>query len=156
MKDFIIIGNKNGLTWRDTFPLYMKGICRYGYTRPNNMIVPYAVKYNKIENGNKIVNMQGLTKWITTLPVKILNPVVPVHNNDYNYIDNTDIINVDSIYSIPADYNGKIAVPIDILSYLPENYTVIGKLKTGTEPYDMGKPIVDNKIKYVRIIIKRK
>lgn len=159
MKKFIVIGNKNALTWKETFPFYMSGKCRYGYTRPNQMILPTnSKKFNKIEGINKIVNMQGTTKWITTFPVYIDNNdrIKPIYISNFEYVDGTDIVNTDSIYEIPENYDGLIAAPIDILSYLPEGYEVIGKLKTGNEPYDWGKPVVGGVCKYVRILIRRK
>lgn len=159
MKDFILVGNKNALTWTETFPLFIEGKARYGYTSPNYMILPdTAEKWCKVQDGKKLANMQGVCKWITTLPVKQEKRVKPIATTkEYDHFDNNpEIINTDSIYEIPEDYEGLIGCPIDIMRYLPEGYEIVGKLMNGNGPYDFGKPYVNGKMIYARIVIRKK
>lgn len=54
--------------------------------------------------------------------------------------------------------SGIMGVPITWLDkYCPEQFEIVGKINNGPpEPYDFAKPIIDGKIKYKRIAIKRK
>lgn len=145
MTNFLIIVNKNCICWADVFPLYMEDKIDFGYHKPNIMINP---------QGNK-VGMQGICRWLTTF--KINRPqreISPLPVEEFETIDNSDIINTDSIYNIP-DTDKAIAVPIGIIDYPIKGYEILGKLHTGKTRYDYGKPLVNGKVKYIRILIKR-
>lgn len=145
MTKFLVVCNKNCLFWTNIFPLYMEGKIDFGYHQPNIMMNPQGEK----------VGMQGICRWLTTF--KIDRPereITPLPVEEFETIDNADIINTDSIYSIP-DTDKLIAVPIGIIDYPIKDYEIIGKLHTGKSKYDYGIPTVNNKVKYTRVLIKR-
>lgn len=160
MKDFIIIGNKNSLFLKDIFPLFMEGGLRYGYNYINYFLLSdNAEKWKKMEGGKKLNDFQGTGRWFSSFPVHKKNPPLPLLPYDprvHRKYDTYDAVNTDSIHNIP-NYDGLIGVPIGIIGYLcPEQFEIVGKLMNGACRYDYGKPIVDGKKLYVRILIKKK
>ena len=149
MTDFIIIGNKNALLWKDIFPLYMEGKVKFGYNQ---------LRFFITEDGT-LNDYEGTGRWFTNLEVKKNNPplkLVPFDENFHKKFDTLDAVNTDKINSIP-DVDCLLGVPTGIIDYLnPDQFEILGKIKTGKDLYDFGKPIVEGKIKYIRILIRRK
>lgn len=86
----------------------------------------------------------------------------------YQKYDNFDALNVDRVKDIPMDYEGVMGVPITYLDkYNPDQFELIGILSTrynknlvGIDRLDPtsgeGRGLVNGKLKYSRILIKRK
>ena len=76
----------------------------------------------------------------------------------YPKYDNYDAINVDKTVDIPKDYAGVMGVPITFLDkYNPEQFEIVGELNNGSDnEFDYAKPMIEGKVKYMRILIKRK
>ncbi|MCL1820672.1 MAG: adenine-specific methyltransferase EcoRI family protein, partial [Oscillospiraceae bacterium] len=182
-KDFIIIGNTNALTYKETFKLIKDDEMRTGYTNFNvgmYFIVPdYWEKYHKIENGHKFVRV-STSCWFTSLEVKKHKEYITLYKNyspdEYPLYDNYNAINVDKYSDIPCDYDGCMGVPVTFLDkYNPEQFEILG-FTHRNDPYNLkikiytkddgenfndlnGSPIIkdgDNtRFIYMRVIIRR-
>lgn len=174
-KKFVIIGNKNAITYKEIFNLIKENKIWIGNTPMSTDLlfdVPdnYArelISNKKEGSGYKIID--GIVKgraqaiWFTNLDLakrhenlilyRIYNP------QEYPKYDNYDAINVDKTKDIPMDYKGILGVPITFLDkYNPAQFEILGlddhRLVypdwRGRGPDLNGKPI------YRRIIIKNK
>ena len=148
-KKFLIIGNKNAITYKNFFPLLKNGDVWIGHNSPSEFDTP---------NG-RITKLNGLTRWFTNLGIaKHHEKLVPQKKytpEEYPTYDNYDAINVDKLSDIPADYDGVMGVPISIMDkYNPEQFEIVG-FKKG----DDGKDLVftregEKRVPYVRILIR--
>lgn len=154
-KKFIIIGNKNAITYKEFFPLLKEDKVWIGYTAPENFIVPG-------EGATKKVN--GLCRWFTNVDVhKRHTPMdlyMRYHGNEDHFpkYDNYDAINVDKTCEIPEDYDGVMGVPISFMDkYCPEQFEIVGGYNYSHD-YDghtwNGK--INGKYVYKRLLIKRR
>lgn len=119
-KKFLIIGNKNSITYKEIFPLIRDNKMWIGYSSPSKFITPEGV--------TKKIN--GLTRWFTNLDVKIRHNFIDLNEEytpeKYPKYDNYDAINVDKIKYIPKDYYGVIGVPITFLdNYNPDQFEIV-------------------------------
>ena len=67
-KKFIIIGNKNAITYKEIFPLIMDGKMWLGYRNVNAdmwFIVPKDYKYEKVIDGHNVKHIMGC--WFTNI-----------------------------------------------------------------------------------------
>jgi len=181
-KKFIIIGNQNAITYKETFKLIKDDKMWIGYSLDGRNIwfrIPNTYKkYHKIENGNKYAFVAS-TIWFTNLDHKkrhddlILYKKYKDNEKDYPKYDNYNAINVNKTKEIPIDYNGSIGVPITFMhKYNPDQFEIIGLFADKREKSNaliQGVPtyldeqhkkyvggIVDGKATYARIIIKKK
>lgn len=160
-KKFLIIGNKNAITYKEVFPLIKDNKLWLGYTSPKEFIQP---------DGDEPKSMTGLTRWFTNLEIKKRKEDLLLYKKynakDYPKYDNYDAINVDKVKDIPMDYYEVMGVPITFLdSYNPEQFEIIWTTDRGGDGmlenikcphmrYDA--PVVNGKGLYKRILIKRK
>lgn len=148
-KKFIIIGNTNALTYKETFKLFKEDKIRTGYTNFNvgmYFFVPdECEKYHKIEDGKKLVRV-STSCWFTNLSVNKHNQEITLYKKytpeEYPEYYNFDAINIGTYTDIPYDYEGMMGVPITFIDkYNPEQFEIIGlgisKLGTemGVKPY---------------------
>lgn len=120
MKDFLIIANKNCITYKEFFPFIKDRVINIGYTHPGDFNQPE-------EDTHK--SMQGLTRWFTTLSTSGKPPLVLTATYDpekYKHYDNYDAINVDKVKDIPWDYDGVMGVPITILDHNLDDVEIEG------------------------------
>jgi hypothetical protein len=119
-KKFLIIGNTNAITYKETFKLIKDNKMRTGYTNFNvgmYFVVPDNwKKYHHIdEEGNKIVRV-STSCWYTNLQVDKHNDeiilVKTYENNEEAYpkYENYDGIEVSRVANIPIDYKGAIVL----------------------------------------------
>lgn len=163
-KDFLIIGNKNAITYKEFFPLLKNNKVWIGNDTPVNFILPDSSITKKV---------QGLTRWFTTLDHPKRHQMLPLdlgfvyegHEDMYPKYDNYDAINVDKTAEIPSDYTGVMGVPITFLDkYCPEQFEIVAFRKgedgncttsiAGMIKNAEGK--INGKPTYARITIKRK
>ena len=169
-KKFIIIGNKNIITYRDVFSLIkqnrmwighksMSGSLYFEVFKPHN-------KFDIVKNGKRLTPINAC--WYTNLEIsKRHERFVSYKNyniNEFQKYDNYNAINIDKTCDIPSDYNGYMGVPITFLDkYNPEQFELLGIMNTGeinagirypNTPH--GRPLVNGVEKYLRIIIRRK
>ena len=120
-KEFLIIGNKNAITYKEIFPLIKENKLWLGISFPNEFILP---------NGEITKTVSGLCRWFTNLTHDKRNrPLDLVQKYDPRYypkFDNYSAINIDKVMDIPVDYDGVIAVPITFLDkYCPNQFRII-------------------------------
>lgn len=132
-KQFIIIGNTNALTYKETFKMFKEDKIRTGYTNFNVGMffeVPDSwEKYHHIENGKKLARV-STSCWFTNLPVKkhTENLVLYKHYTpeEYPHYENYNAINVNTYTDIPYDYEGVMGVPITFLDkFNPEQFDIL-------------------------------
>jgi hypothetical protein len=166
-KKFLIIGNQNALTYKETFTLIKENKIWLGIDNGGTkwFQVPshYDIKTEtriKIENGIKYFSM-GSIMWFTNLDHKKRHEELLLFRQynpkEYQKYDNFDIINVDKYADIPADYDGVMGVPITFVDkYNPEQFEILGIANSarwiGFECYT----VINGKKLYNRILIKRK
>ncbi|MBZ2387329.1 adenine-specific methyltransferase EcoRI family protein [Anaerococcus murdochii] len=144
-KQFVIMGNKNAITYKEFFPLLKSNEVWVGATSLNGgrwMIMPGNVeiqsKKTKIDtNGDIILNVAGVC-WFTNLDIKKRHEdliLIRKYNpEDYPKYDNYDAINVDKVTEIPYDYEGYMGVPITFMDkYNPDQFDIIGLLQSSTD-----------------------
>lgn len=122
-KKFIVIGNKNAITYKEFFPLLKDNKTWIGYTAPENFMIPGKGTTKKVN---------GLCRWFTNVDISIrhipMDLYMRYHGNEDHYpkYDNYDAINVDKTCEIPEDYDGVMGVPITFLDkYCPEQFEII-------------------------------
>jgi len=183
-KQFIIIGNKNAITYKEIFKLIKENRAWIGATPMGvDMLFDVPEEYAKImiENGKegsnyKIVN--GIVKgrsssiWFTNMDNPKRHEEITLYrkytSGEYPTYDNYDAIEVGRVAEIPVDYDGAMGVPITFLDkYNPEQFEIIGM--SASAGYDVevvgleknskfkdARPLLSGKNTYARIFIKRK
>ena len=153
-KKFLIIGNKNAITYKETFSLIQKNEMWIGYTTPEKFSQP---------NNTDIKCMSGLTRWFTNLEIKKLHEDIILYKKynpiDYPKYDNYDAINVDKTKDIPVDYDGVMGVPITFMDkYNPGQFEIVGIDRVLVEKLTgkVSRFRMSDKEIYARIIIKKK
>lgn len=149
-KRFLIIGNKNAVTYKDFFPLLQKGTVWIGHSNPSEFDTP----------DGRTKKLDGLTCWFTNLGVAkrheliLRKKYVP---EEYPKYDNYDAIEVSKVSDIPVNYDGVMGVPITLLEkYNPDQFEIIG-LDRDTVPKEFlvgGRLAMNGKTKYCRILIR--
>ena len=130
-KKFLIIGNKNAVTYKEIFSLFKENKIRIGYRNMNSdfwLEVPEGNSFEKIENGKKVKHIMAC--WYTNLPTTKQEEVLVLYKKytpeEYPKYDNYDAINVDKTTDIPMDYDGIMGVPITFLDkYNPEQFEIV-------------------------------
>lgn len=157
-KKFIIIGNKNSITYKDIFNRIKKGQLWLGYRNINKdmwFIVPDGYDFEKIVDGTKLKHIMGC--WFTNLDTTKRHELMTMYRHyepeAYPQYDNYDGINVDKVADIPYDYEGAMGVPITFLDkYNPDQFEIV-KFRKGDDDKDLA---INGKTPYFRILIKRK
>jgi hypothetical protein len=135
-KKFLIIGNKNAITYKEIFGYIAENKLRTGYRNINSdiwFIVPEKYEYEKIDNGNRVRHIMAC--WFTNLDVQKHDEYLTLYKQytpeEYTRYDNYDAINVDKVSEIPYDYDGAMGVPITFLDkYNPDQFEILGITKT--------------------------
>lgn len=150
-KNFLIIGNKNAITYKEIFKLIKENRLWLGHGSPNGFAQP---------NGVEIKNLTGLTRWFTNLDYTKRHEDLILYKTynekDYPKYDNYDAINVDKVKDIPCDYIGYMGVPLTFLDkWNPEQFEIVtmstmSGISANYWTYISGKP------KYARIYIKNR
>ena len=154
-KDFLVIANKNAISYKEVFRAIKNGIVRLGYTTPDFFQTP----------SGELANFSGLSRWFTTLPTlekSYPNFTASINDSDYQHFDLYPAMNVDKTSEIPTDYDGLLGVPITALDKLnPEQYELvdlIARYAVIDHSYDVrGRQLteINGKPRYSRIIINK-
>ena len=148
-KDFIIMGNKNAITYKEVFPLLKENQMWVGYRNVNKdlwLLVPEGYKYEKIVDGKPVKHINAC--WFTNLEhgkrhelllldtmehnLKFNTQLQKKFEKDYGMLaypryDNYDAIEVPIVECIPSDYDGLMGVPITFLDkYNPDQFEIVG------------------------------
>ncbi|MBQ8434347.1 MAG: adenine-specific methyltransferase EcoRI family protein [Clostridia bacterium] len=181
-KEFIIIGNKNSITYKEIFPLFSQDRIWLGYRNINAdmwLVVPDDRDCEKIVDGKRLKHIMAC--WFTNLPTTKRSEFLPLYKrynpDEYPKYDNYDAINVDKVSDIPYDYDGVMGVPITFLDkYNPDQFEIVafrkgddgkdlvyslsngGGLVSHTSAYlydDVIRPIINGRKIYRRITIRK-
>lgn len=119
-KQFLIIGNKNAITYKEFFPLLKDNKVWIGCTNVKEFLQP---------DGS--IKKFGNIGWFTNLNVAKRNEKLILYkkyiSEEYSKYDNYDAINVNKVSEIPMDYDGVMGVPITFLDkYNPEQFEILG------------------------------
>ena len=159
-KKFLIIGNKNAITYKEIFPYIKDNELWLGITNPDEYRLP---------NGEITQSVKGLCRWFTNIPHNRRNTPLDLYKkysaDEYPKYDNYDAIEVSRVSEIPMDYDGVMGVPITFLDkYCPTQFEIVGITENaeylkplyldGCEKYD--RPYVNGKRMYSRLLIRRK
>lgn len=160
-KKFVIVGNKNAITYKEIFPLLKDDSVWLGSESPSEFFTPDGM--------TKRVN--GLTRWFTNLDIKkrheelILVKKYAGHEGEYPKYDNYDAIEVSKVADIPLDYDGVMGVPITFMDkYNPEQFEIVGGTANGQVPNAMkighyrtyNNPVIGDRKVYQRILVRSK
>jgi hypothetical protein len=157
-KQFLIIGNKNCITYKEIFPLFKEnklwiGTMSMGVDLLFNVPNEYARKMlteGKVGSNYKIVNGtvygRSSSVWFTNIdhgrrhkPLELMSVEDNLKFNkklngkeSYDRYDNYDAIEVPATNAIPKDYDGIMGVPISFLDkYNPEQFEILGATQRG-------------------------
>ena len=183
-KKFVIIGNKNAITYKEVFRLIKENKLWVGNTPMSTdllfdmpeSLIKELTENKKEGSGYKIID--GVVKgraqaiWFTNLDIAkrhedlILYKTYKGNETDYPKYDNHDAIEVSKTKEIPMDYAGAMGVPITFLDkYNPEQFEIVSSndfRKNEKVPFKAHGLIKDKdgaingKPTYVRILIKNK
>ena len=144
-KKFIIIGNKNAITYKEIFPLLQGNLMWLG-AKPMGGSLWFQTPDGFSKKSDKVVDGIKLTEvpccWFTNLDIKKRHEqmiLVKRYDPDaYLRYANFDAIEVSATADIPCDYAGLMCVPITFLDkYNPDQFEIVGSSK------DLGKPMKD-------------
>ncbi len=143
-KKFLIVGNKNAITYKEIFPLIKDNKLWMGVTAFSGgmwFIADYKGKYEKTVNGVKLINVPAI--WFTNLDHGRRHRKLPLMTMEdnlrfskhtgirdkaaYDRYENYDAIEVPFTDAIPSDYGGVMGVPITFLDkYNPDQFEIVG------------------------------
>jgi hypothetical protein len=151
-KKFLIIGNVQAITYKETFPLIKAdklwlGVTIHSGDREFRVPDHYpltAAGWRIDENGVKYIRVKGV-RWYTNLDhgrrheeLKLMRMADNLRYNTklkgkaYHRYDNYDAIEVPSTDAIPSDYDGMMGVPITFLDkYNPDQFEILGTSDNG-------------------------
>lgn len=169
-KKFVILGNKNAITYKEVFPLIKENKTWLGTTSPKEFNTPTGTTHK----------VSGLTRWFTNLEHGIRHEKMildTMANNlrfnkslrkrltkygdvkHYPEYDGYNAIEIPMAKCIPSDYDGVMGVPITFLdNYNPDQFEIIG-LDRYTVPKQFlvgGRLAINGHSTYARILIKHK
>ncbi len=153
-KKFIIIGNLNAVTYKETWPYIQQNQVWLGVTRAGtgqmwfkiNDDFPVKSGQRTDENGHRYQTI-GNSAWFTNLDHtkrhEELTLFKTYNSDDYPTYDNFDAIEVSRAVDIPNDYDGVMGVPITFLGkYSPDQFEIVA-LSRYTRTQGMSKEFVD-------------
>lgn len=183
-KSFLIWGNNNAITYRDVFPLLQSNLVWLGCTVNKTCTFRVGSGYeydekltNQINDGYKYGKVSAISIFTNLDHDKRYEPFKLskcYHPSEYPKYDNYDAIEVKRTELIPGDYDGIMGVPITFLGkYNSEQFEIVGfangnfrtnasdELKkllnyTGTFKDKGGCPLINGRLVYPRILIRRK
>lgn len=176
-KHYLIIGNVNAITYKEVFPLIMKGKLWLGasihsgdreFRVPDNY--PLEASGYRIDNqGIKYIRVKGV-RWYTNIDYKERHEDLILYKHytpeEYPTYDNYDAIEVSKTVEIPDDYDGVMGVPITFMDkYNPDQFDIIGATESEGKGFSNGlwikesnvaQPLINGERKYKRIFIKKR
>ena len=180
-KKFVIIGNKNSVTYKEIFPLIKDNKMWSGKTEWSGGLWFVTMDNGDVDRVVDGVNMKNVSSvWFTNLdhgrrhqPLPLMtmkeNLKYSKHKEikgkkAYDKYDNYSAIEVPFTDSIPSDYDGVMGVPISFLDkYNPEQFEIIGMAEDNGKGFSGGiwdgkNPhcVINGENKFKRIFIKHK
>lgn len=172
-KKFLVIGNINAITYKEIFPLIKESKMWPGVSFNKSVEFEVPDHYdtsNSIEkDGKKLVKVPAITWWTNLeYPHRYRDIILSMEyygdEDKYPKYDNYNAINVDKVVNIPKDWDGFMGVPITFIGkWNPEQFELLGIMNTGEKNKGIryentrhGRPVVDGKEKYLRVLIRNK
>lgn len=159
-KDFIVIGAKTAIGYKEIFKYIQENKMWLGYRNVNSdmwlMLPDNAEKWEKLDaNGKKLKHINAC--WFTNLDTHKRHEDLILYKtynaDEYPIYDNYNAINVNKVVDIPLDYNGVMGVPITFLDkYNPEQFEIV-RFRKGDDDKDLS---VNGKDCFSRILIKKR
>lgn len=159
-KQYVIIGSKNAITYKEIFPLLRDGKMFIGYNAGHG-----TMRFATVPNGKPERSVPSY--WYTNLDLRKRHEPLMLtknyHGNESRYprYDNYDAIECGKVDYIPQDYYDVIGVPITYMAHhCPAQFEIVG-LMSGSRSFiggNDGRPkfYVGGKGVYARILIRRK
>lgn len=156
-KKYLIIGNLNAVTYKETFKLIKENKLWLGINNIKEFI-----------GSDGVIKKFGNINWYTNLQVNNKRSIVL--KNKYNEIDylkyeNYNAINIDKVKDIPIDYYEEMGVPVTFLEkFNSKQFKIIGMTGRGRDSFidhlyiehkRRDAAVINGKGLYIRIIIKR-
>ena len=168
-KQFLIIGNVNAISYKESFRLMQADKMWLGasiHSGDREFRVPdsyplTAAGYRIDEKGVKYIRVKGV-RWFTNMDYPQRHEDLILYKKytpeEYPHYDNYDAINVNVTNDIPCDYDGIMGVPITFLDkYNPDQFEIVGAMTTTkVDEYNFGYPYVNGVKIYARILIRKK
>lgn len=148
-KQFIIIGNKNCVTYKEVFPLFKNNKMWSGRTEWAGGMWFETKNTEDVDRVINGINMKNVSSvWFTNIdhgrrhqPLKLQTTETNLKHSkhkelkgkeSYDHYDNYDAIEVPYTDAIPSDYDGLMGVPITFLDkYSPEQFEILGATQRG-------------------------
>lgn len=171
-KDFVIIGNKNSITYKEVFPLIKENKMWLGGTPMSADLLfhlPISTAEDFVANkkeGSAWKMVDGVVMgrasgiWFSSLdhgrrhePLQLMTIADNIKFNKhigkagYQRYDNYDAIEVPFTDAIPSDFDGVMGVPISFLGkYNPDQFEILGLgASAGYDPDIVGLPFLGEK-----------
>ena len=175
-KQFLIIGNVNAITYKDSFSLIKSGKMWLGasiHSGDREFQVPDSYPLNAAgcridEQGRKFIRVKGV-RWFTNMDYKERHEDLILYKQytpeEYPKYDNYDAINVDKTSDIPFNYDEIMGVPITFIDkFNPDQFEILGITENNIilQPYwipnckKYDRPYINGERKYPRILIRKK
>lgn len=183
-KKFLIIGNKNAITYKEIFPLIKENKIWLGVGFANGNAY-FSIPANRVREFSPGVydETTGLVKfrnvgWFTNLDhgrrhqeLQLMTMADNLRYNKklrgtmaYQRYDNYDAIEVPFTEAIPSDYDGAMGVPITFLDkYNPEQFEILGATESEGRGFSNGlwrggaaQALVNGQRVYKRILIRHR
>ena len=141
-KQFLIIGNKNAIKYKEIFPLFMANKLWVG-VMPMTREIYFDVPQEYIDEGLRMKKDRTIVKqgdkymarspsiWFTNLEHDKRHEELPLFKKydpkEYPTYVNFNAIEVSKVNDIPCDYDGLIGVPITFMDkYNPDQFEIVG------------------------------
>ena len=152
-KQFIVIGDKKAITYKEIFPLIKDNALWLGFSQPKEFQQPDGT-YKKFGNKLWFTNVDTKKRHHKLETVYRWRQRIAKYPDLYHEYDNYNAIEVSDVLQIPLDYDGVMGVPITFVDvYDPDQFEIIG-LARDTVP--CGCLTVNGKRKYARCLIRNK
>ena len=166
-KKFLILGDQNAVTYKETFGYVQNNKLWVGYDNGGTKWFQVPMDYDiptesrkKIVNGVKYFSM-GRILWFTNLNTTKRHDNIVLYKKytpkEFPKYDNYDVINVDKVSDIPLNYNGVMGVPITFVDkYNPKQFEILGVANSARWIGYKCLTLIKGRKIYNRILIKRK
>ncbi len=166
-KKFLILGDQNAITYKETFQLIIENKVWTGYDNGGTKWFQVPMDYDiptetrkKIENGVKYFSM-GRIMWFTNFDTEKRNQKMTLYKKyspeEFSKYDNYNILNVDKVADIPMDYKGLMGVPITFVDkYSPKQFEILGIANSARWIGHECFTLINGRKIYNRILIKNK
>lgn len=150
-KQFLIIGNQNAFTYKETFSLIKTNKIWTGYNMVKKFIQPDG-SIKEFGNVCWFTNMKTTKRYEEIICTKTYSSI------DYAQYDNHEAIEIPKVVNLPKDYMGIMGVPITFIDkYNPEQFEILScSAFSDPEYFGCGSLYVDGRKTYARILIRRK